>query len=116
MDGSSDRSISARDLRFLRNSSQCEEVLEMFSLFSNRFRFKILCLLNEDDFCGTEIVQLIGGTASNISQQLKILTLAGYLSKRREEKSIYYHLEDDRIKKLLGFLYDLYGKEEAPQR
>jgi ArsR family transcriptional regulator len=107
------RSISTRDLRFLKNSRQCEEVLSMFSLFSNRFRFKILCLLNEGDFCGTEIVQLIGGSASNISQQLKILALAGYLSKRRVEKSIYYHLEDPRIKELLRFLYGLYGEKEA---
>ena len=113
MDTATGGPVSRRDLQFLKNSRQCEEVLGMFSLFSNRFRFKILCLLNEGDFRVTEIVDIVGGTASNISQQLKILSLAGYLSKSRQERSIYYHLKDERIKELLSFLYDLYGTGEA---
>ena len=94
MDTATGGPVSRRDLQFLKNSRQCEEVLGMFSLFSNRFRFKILCLLNEGDFRVTEI-------------------LAGYLSKSRQERSIYYHLKDERIKELLSFLYDLYGTGEA---
>ena len=85
----------------------------MFSLFSNRFRFKILCVLKDGDLCVNEIAARVGGKSSNVSQQLKMLTLAGYLSRRREEKSVYYSLADQKIKKLMDFLYDLFGKDES---
>ena len=83
----------------------------MFPLFSNRYRFKILCVLNEGDFCVHEITRLVGGHTSNISQQLKLLSLAGYLEKNREQKLIYYHLADARIKRLLRFLQKQFGGE-----
>ena len=79
-------------------------MLKMFSLFSNETRFKILCVLKEGDFCVKDIVELIGGKHSNISQQLKMLTLAGYLTKERRERSIIYHLFDEKVKSTVNFL------------
>ena len=92
-----------------RDGKRCENLLNMFSLFSNRFRFKILCVLNEGDFCVNEITHLVGGNTSNVSQQLKLLTLAGYLDKKRDQKLIYYHLVDERIRDLLQFLHQNFG-------
>lgn len=92
--------------QFLRNNAACEHVLGMFSLFSNKIRFKILCVLKEGDLCVKEIVAVVGGKVSNISQQLKILTLAGYLTKKREEKTVIYHLEDQQVKKVVQFLWN----------
>jgi DNA-binding transcriptional ArsR family regulator len=86
------------------NQASCDRILKMFSLFSNETRFKILCVLKEGDFCVKDIVGLVGGKHSNISQQLKMLTLAGYLSKKRKERSIIYHLEDEKIKSTVNFL------------
>lgn len=94
-----------------KNGKRCEKVLGMFSLFSNEKRFKILCALSEGDFCVSEIVRLVGGKTSNISQQLKLLSLAGYLEKKREERSIYYHLKDQRIKNVLQFLKREFGQD-----
>ena len=89
---------------FFENNKKCEEVLQVFSIFSNRYRFKILCVLKEGDYCVNEIVQQVGGKFSNVSQQLKMLTLAGYLTKKRVKKSVYYHLKDKKVKELLKFL------------
>ncbi len=86
------------------NRESCDRMLKMFSLFSNEIRFKILCVLKEGDFCVKDIVGLVGGKNSNISQQLKMLTLAGYLTKERHERSIIYHLHDDRVKSTVNFL------------
>ena len=47
--------------QFLRNNAACEHVLGMFSLFSNKIRFKILCVLKEGDLCVKEIVAVVGG-------------------------------------------------------
>ena len=95
--------------RFFRNKENCGRVLKMFSLFSGETRFKILCVLNEADFCVNDIVNLVDGKHSNISQQLKMLTLAGYLTKERRERSIIYHLKDEKIKATMRFLCELFG-------
>jgi DNA-binding transcriptional ArsR family regulator len=92
----------AEELR--KNKASCERMHKMFSLFSNETRFKILCVLKEGDFCVNDIVGLVGGKHSNISQQLKMLTLAGYLTKERNERSIIYHLEDEKIRSTVNFL------------
>ena len=87
-----------------KNSENCDRIIKMFSLFSNETRFKILCVLKEGDFWVKDIVELVRGKHSNISQQLKMLTLAGYLSKERQERSIIYHLEDKQIKDTVNYL------------
>jgi len=88
-----------------RDKDKCTAVVRMFSLFSNEVRLKILCLLNEGEFCVREIVDALEGKYSNISQQLKILSLAGYVDKNREENQVYYHLKDNKIKDILKFLH-----------
>lgn len=94
---------------FLKKGSQCDQILSMFSLFANENRFKILCALNDGDYCVNDLVKITGGKPSNISQQLKLLSLAGCLGKTREGKLIHYHLKDRKISKLFDFLYELYG-------
>lgn len=87
-----------------KNQESCDRAIKMFSLFSNETRFKILCVLKEGDFCVKDIVGLVGGKHSNISQQLKMLTLAGYLTKERQERSIIYHLDDAQIKDTVNYM------------
>jgi DNA-binding transcriptional ArsR family regulator len=55
-----------------------------------------------------DIVEFVGGKHSNISQQLKMLTLAGYLTKERQERSVFYHLEDEKIEATINFLCHLH--------
>ena len=94
---------------FLANGETCDRVLRMVSLLSNQVRFKILCALNEGDFCVGGIAELVGGKHSNVSQQLKMLTLAGYLERRRHERTIIYHLEDERVRRTVNFLRQEFG-------
>jgi ArsR family transcriptional regulator, lead/cadmium/zinc/bismuth-responsive transcriptional repressor len=91
-----------------QDPAKCEYFLNLLSIISNEYRFKVLCLLTDGDFCVHDIAERVGGTRSNISQQLKILSLADLISKRREGKMIYYHLKDERIRKLLHFFHSLW--------
>ena len=91
----------------------CERVLHIFTLISNRIRFKVICILREKDYCVNEIVEKVGGKNSNVSQQLKILHLAGFITSRREGKFIYYHLEDERLKQLLEFMRDQFSEKSG---
>jgi DNA-binding transcriptional ArsR family regulator len=90
----------------------CNKVLHIFTLISNKIRFKVICLLREKDYCVSELVEKVGGKNSNVSQQLKILHLAGFITSRRQGKFIYYHLEDERLKQLLSFMHDLFSASE----
>ncbi len=99
------RTIEEIKQRFTSNEDVCQRVIETLSLMSNRTRFRILCMLAEGDFCVTEIVDTIQmGKLSNISQQLRILTLAGVLEKTRKEQHVIYHLHDRRLVTLIEIL------------
>lgn len=92
-----------------QDAEACHTMMSMLSLVANQSRFRILCLLTAGRFCVNDIVALVGGKSSNISQQLKILMLAGYVSNERVGKQIYYKLEDERVRRLIEFLHDLAG-------
>jgi ArsR family transcriptional regulator len=78
--------------------------MEILSLISNKTRFQILCALHEDDFCVNELVEIVGGKISNVSQQLKSLSLAGIVTRRRENQRIIYSLSDGTVRRLLSYL------------
>ena len=95
--------------RFQANEKVCEKVMDIFSLVANKTRFRILCALKEGDFCVNDIVDLIQmGKISNISQQLRLLSMAGIVEKRRDKKKMFYHLKDKKIRKMIGFLESNY--------
>ncbi len=104
------RSLAQIKQRFANNEEICRQVLEVFSLMSNKSRFRILCMLAEGDFCVNEIADTVQiGKMSNISQQLRILTLAGLLEKRRDKQRVIYHLCDPRMSALIKYLEKQYA-------
>ena len=90
--------------KFTRERVRCLAIMDILSLVSNKTRFQILCALHEDDFCVNELVEIVDGKMSNVSQQLKSLSLAGIVSRRREEQRIIYSLSDDKVRNLLTYL------------
>lgn len=94
---------------FSSNKLFCKKALTIFSLISNKARFKIILLLNKGDFCVKEIVEIINaGEVSYISQQLKALTLAGILTKKKDKRNVIYSLQDDKIITLVQFFQEQY--------
>ena len=83
-------------------------------MIANKARFRILCLLREDWFSVNEIVEVIqAGKLTNISQQLKMLTLAGLIEKKKESRQVFYTLKDEAIREMIDFLEKQYL--EIPQ-
>jgi DNA-binding transcriptional ArsR family regulator len=100
--------------RFENNELVCEKIIDLFALLSNKIRFRIVCLLMEGDFCVSEIVDIIQiGKISNISQQLKLLTMSGIVEKRRDKKNIYYHLVHEELQHIMNFLHENYLNTET---
>ena len=91
------------------DKNQCALVERMLSIMSNPVRFHILCALEKESFSVSELMVLSNSHVSNVSQQLKMMTLAGYISKERQGKQIIYTLKDGRIRELIHKLEELFG-------
>lgn len=83
-----------------------EEILydlaELFKVFADSTRIKILYVLFESEMCVCDIAQLLGMTQSAISHQLRVLKQSQLVKYRREGKSIFYALADSHIETILN--------------
>lgn len=83
-----------------------EEVLyelgELFKVFGDSTRIRILYALIESELCVGDIAQLLNLTQSAVSHQLKILKDAKLVKFRREGKIIIYALDDDHVRNILN--------------
>ena len=96
---------------FARNEEVCHHVIGLFQLMSNKQRFRIVCILTRGNFCVNEIAAILGtDKLSNISQQLKVLRLAGVIQCERDSKRMIYSMKDERIRAIITFLKEHYEK------
>ena len=93
-------------LRKVRQELPTDELLcdlaDLFKIFGDTTRIKILYALLESEMCVCAIADLLGMTQSAISHQLRILKDADLVGKRREGKTIYYFLSDDHVRTIVA--------------
>ena len=77
------------------------DLAELFKVFGDSTRIKILYVLFESELCVCDIAQLLGMTQSAVSHQLRILKQARLIKARRDGKIVYYSLADDHVATLL---------------
>ena len=77
------------------------EVSELFKVFGDSTRARIICALNIEEMCVCDLAALLGVTKSAVSHQLKALRLANLVKSRRDGQVIYYSLADDHVKTIL---------------
>ena len=75
---------------------------------SHEGRLMILCHLVTGEKSVTELEELLSARQAAVSQQLARLRLEGLVTPRREGKTIFYSLTDDRPKRMLETIYDLF--------
>ena len=79
---------------------------------SHEGRLMILCHLVTGEKSVTELEELLAARQAAVSQQLSRLRLEGLVSPRRDGKTIYYRLADDKPRKMLECVYDLFCKDD----
>lgn len=79
---------------------------------SHEGRLMILCHLVTGEKSVTELEELLSARQAAVSQQLSRLRLEGLVVPRREGKAIYYRLADDRPKKMLETVYELFCADD----
>ena len=75
---------------------------------SHEGRLMILCHLASGEKSVTELEDLLSGRQAAVSQQLARLRLEGLVTPRRDGKTIYYRLTDDRPRQIIDLVYDLF--------
>lgn len=76
------------------------DLAELFKVFGDSTRIKILWALNEAEMCVCDIAYLLSMTQSAISHQLRVLKQANLVKNRKEGKVVYYSLDDDHVKRI----------------
>lgn len=77
------------------------DLTELFRIFGDSTRVRILYVLFEAEMCVCDIAALLGMTQSAISHQLRSLKNARLVKSRREGKTVFYALADDHVKTII---------------
>ena len=75
---------------------------ELYKLFGDPTRIKILYVLLKSEMCVCDIARLLNMTSSAISHQLKLLKQASLVKFRREGKTVFYSLADDHVTTIIN--------------
>ncbi|MBQ0125260.1 MAG: winged helix-turn-helix transcriptional regulator [Clostridiales bacterium] len=86
----------------LPNEDALYDLAELFKIFGDSTRIRILYVLHEKEVCVCDIAEILGMTLSAISHQLRILKTSRLVKYRKEGKTVYYSLADDHVKTVLG--------------
>ena len=78
---------------------------------SHEGRLMILCHLVSGEKSVTELEELLSARQAAVSQQLSRLRLEGLVIPRREGKAIYYRLADERPRRILEVVYELFCEQ-----
>ena len=88
----------------VKNKLPKEETLydlaELFKVFGDSTRIKIIWSLFESEMCVCDLSVLLNISQSAISHQLRVLKSARLVKFRRAGKVIYYSLDDEHIKQI----------------
>ncbi len=78
------------------------DLAELYKVFGDTTRIKILYVLFESDMCVCDIAQLLNMGQSAISHQLRVLKQAQLVRFRREGKQVIYSLADDHVRTIIN--------------
>ena len=87
--------------RQLPTEDELYDLAELFKVFGDSTRIKILFALFESEMCVCDIADSLNMTQSAISHQLKVLKQSKLVGNRRDGKSIIYFLADDHVRTII---------------
>ncbi len=75
---------------------------ELFKVFADSTRIKILYAISEQELCVMDICQALNMSQSSISHQLRVLKQSRLVKFRRDGRTIYYSLADHHVQTMLS--------------
>jgi DNA-binding transcriptional ArsR family regulator len=77
------------------------DLSELFKIFGDSTRIKILYCLFANEMCVCDIATLLQMSQSAISHQLAVLKRSRLIASRREGKTVFYALADDHVRTIV---------------
>ena len=93
--------VIARVQPELPEEEKLYDLAELFKIFGDSTRIRILYVLFEAEMCVCDIAQLLSMTQSAISHQLRLLKQAKLVKNRREGKTVFYSLADEHVRTII---------------
>lgn len=87
---------------FIENDDQLIDMAELFKVFGDSTRIKILCSLFHQELCVQDIADRVSASQSAVSHQLRLLKQAKLVKSRRQGKLMLYELADQHVKTIIG--------------
>lgn len=83
------------------------DLANLFKMFSDTTRIKILWALSCEQMCVCDLAALLGMTKSAVSHQLKSLRFAKLVKYEQRGKVVYYSIEDENVQDIFekGFAH-----------
>lgn len=85
----------------LAPEEELRDVADLYKLFSDYSRVRILFLLAERELCVCDLTELMDINQSAISNHLRHLRSGKLVRSRREGKNVYYSLADSHVERIL---------------
>lgn len=82
--------------------SELYDLADLFKVFGDSTRIKILYVLFENEMCVYDIANLLNMTQSAISHQLRVLKQNRLVKYRKEGKTVLYTLADEHVFTILS--------------
>ncbi|MDU5970900.1 MAG: metalloregulator ArsR/SmtB family transcription factor [Finegoldia magna] len=76
------------------------DLSDMFKIFGDQTRVKILMALESGEMCVCDIAAVMDMSQSAISHQLRVLKQSNIVKTRRQGKVVYYSISDDHVKEI----------------
>ena len=86
----------------LPNDELIADSSDMFKIFGDQTRVKILMALENGELCVCDIAAVMNMSQSAISHQLRVLKQSNIVKTRREGKVVYYSISDDHVKEIFN--------------
>lgn len=77
------------------------DLAELYKVFGDSTRIKILYVLFEAEMCVCDIASLLNMSQSAISHQLRVLKQSKLVKNRRDGKTVFYSLDDDHVRTII---------------
>lgn len=98
--------------RDMPDDKRLYDLADLFRLFGDATRIRILYALSEAELCVCAISELLGMSQSAISHQLKVLKDGNLVACRREGKTVFYFLADDHVRRIIDQGYEHITEEK----
>lgn len=92
---------------------KARDASEFLKALAHETRLLLLCYIAERERSVTDLESILSLRQPTVSQQLARLRLDGLVTTRREGKTIYYSIADERLHRVIGVIYDIFCRDNG---